>query len=55
MPSIDAVAGVRSCDNRPMSAPIPLDRHLFGRGQRCFGCWPEHPTPLPDAWKRFAR
>lgn len=27
-------------------APVPLDRHLFGRGQRCFGCSPEHPIGL---------
>jgi acyl-coenzyme A thioesterase PaaI-like protein len=29
-----------------MTAPIPLDRHLFGRGQRCFGCTPDHPIGL---------
>jgi acyl-coenzyme A thioesterase PaaI-like protein len=26
-----------------MAAPLPLDPHLFGAGQPCFGCDPEHP------------
>jgi acyl-coenzyme A thioesterase PaaI-like protein len=33
----------RPCDKRCMTAPVPLDRHLFGRGQHCFGCSPDHP------------
>lgn len=26
-----------------MSEPIPLDPHIFGAGQPCFGCAPDHP------------
>ncbi|MFT3767835.1 MAG: hypothetical protein QM820_20485 [Minicystis sp.] len=38
------------CDNARMETP--LDPHLFGSGQPCFGCSPEHPIGLRLAFTR---